>query len=390
MNKQIVIIGGGFAGVESALRLADHGHDIIIISDDDCFTFVPALYETAAGELHEGDVCILLSDLIKGRNITLYHDRVNRINLDDNYVCSDNVNCIPYDILIICTGAQTNYYGVKGASEYTISLKSRCDAQKIREIIHNASKTKQSFNVVVCGGGLTGVEFASTLSDHIKRISLCCDNDISGFSVRLVQAEPEILPILPAKARMFSLQYLTSQGVVVSCSEPIIEVTNDLIITKKETHNYDLAVWCAGLKPCDLILNSNLPLSGAGGGARGEAGRGIEVNNYLQVKGYPNVFAAGDCIYNDEHPLKTAQNAVHQARLISHNINQLVNGGRLKSYKQINNIFYAAIGEYMGLRVKNGHVSTGKDIKLKKDLLERNYFESLIKGICLEENMYGD
>ncbi len=391
--KKVVIAGGGFAGLETALRLRNQNKDveIILINGDDCFAFVPSLYETAAGELSDGDICILISALVNPLNIIYYHDCVERINLREKFVLTKNKMKIVYDFLVIAVGSETNYYDIHGVKEFAHNLKSKDDAQKIYEYVNNALESKNEHDFVVIGGGLTGVEFAGTLKDHI--VESCkkfrCSPD--QFSVTIVHGAETILHGIPAEAVKFATDYLENNGVKILVNSPVVRLSKNVIYTAdKKKIPYDFAVWAGGLKTHMLITKNKLKFSDAYS-ERAKAGGGMLVNDFLQYIDDESVFGAGDCICpkNQKLPvIKTAQNAVDQSRIVAYNINAKLRRKKMMKYSPINNMFYAALGKRMGVYMFGKKILTGENIKRRKDLLEQSYVANLRKGKISQRNIY--
>src|SRR3989338_2858583 len=283
--KKVVIVGGGFSGIETAIRLINlnSGVEIILINEDDCFSFVPSLYETAAGELSEGDVCLLISRLISRRNIIYYHDKVEKINLRKRFVSTKNLECIEFDYLVLAVGAETNYYGIGGAEKFLMNLKTKDDAQRIYEKVNNILESRKKHDFAVCGGGLTGIEFAGTLADHIHESSRKLKHGKSDFNVCIVQGAHTILPGLPDKAIRFATNYLKKRGVKIYLDSCIVKVGKNTIYTKdRKRIHYDTAVWAGGIKTHRIIAENKIRHSDMGG-ERALPGGGMLVNDYLQL-----------------------------------------------------------------------------------------------------------
>lgn len=391
--KKIVVLGGGFAGIETVLRLRrlNKKDEILLINEDDCFAFIPALYETAAGELEESDVCILISALLNHRGIIYYHDTVEKIDLKKKTISTKQLKSIEYDALVMAVGAQTNYYGILGAQKFAFDLKTKADAEKIYQYIHNVLSKKQRHRFVICGAGLTGVEFASTLLDHIHASCKKLGCSIGDYSVTLAQSSGEILSGLPEKARKFALDYLKKKGAKVVTNFRVSKIGKNFVYSKKKKIPADMVVWAGGLKTHELIEENGFAFSGKGG-ERGTSGGGMLVNDFLQLKGHPEVFGCGDCIAPMDQKLvvaKTAQNAVHEAQTVAYNVNAFVNGKKLRKYRLTQNHFYCALGKNMGMLVEGQKVITGKKIREKKERLERAFVKSLRELKIQTKNVYG-
>ena len=382
--KKIVILGGGFAGVVTALQLRHHNNkaEIILISKDDCFVFVPSLYETAAGELSEGDACLLISRLLSHNGITYYHDDVMSLNIDKKAIKTRHLQCIDFDIAVVAIGAESNYYDIQGAEKYTHNLKTKEDSQCIYEYVNNIILSKKPHRFIICGGGLTGVEFTGMLHEHILESCRRLKSSPSLYKIAIIESSPSILPNLPKSAIDFATGYLKKHGITIHTNSKIIRISKGYISTAEKKIAFDMAVWTGGLKTHHFITDSRLPHSDKASG-RGIAGGGMLVNEHLQSINSKIVFGAGDCICpakQEIHVIKTAQNAVEEAMIVAYNINAILNKKPLKDYIPKANKFYCSLGKKMGIYVSNTKIYTGEHIKRKKDRLEFNYINYLRKG----------
>lgn len=391
--KRVVIVGGGFGGVETALRLRKLNRkvEIILVNEDDCFAFAPAFYETAAGELSEGDVCILISKLLSDKGIVYYHDLVQKISLERKEIRTKNMKGLSFDFLVLAVGAKTNFFGIEGVEKNAFSLKTKENAQRIYEYINDALEKGKPHRFVVCGGGLTGVEFAATLKGHILLSCRKFHCNAGDFSVTILQGGKTILPGLPKKAIDFAANYLQKLGIKIVTGFQIASIgKNSVVASDGRQIGFDMAVWAGGLRTHDLIVKSGFQYSGALG-ERGMPGGGMFVNNFLQLKGCGFVFGAGDCICVDDpnNPVvKTAQNAVDQSKIVAYNIDALIKGKKLKNYSQKKNKFFCALGKKMGMLVDGDRVLTGKKIRQKKERLEEKYVARLRKDLLSSKNIY--
>ncbi|MEM4257328.1 MAG: FAD-dependent oxidoreductase, partial [Candidatus Diapherotrites archaeon] len=286
--QKILILGGGFAGIETALRLRQYlsKNEIILVSDDDCFTFSPLLYEVAAGELSEADTCLLIPSLLKKYKIVYYHDSVKKILPKEKFVITKNSEKISFDVLILAIGALTNYSGIEG-KEKAFALKSKEDAEKLFERISNCVEKNEPHDFVVCGAGLTGIELATTLKDHLDIV--CAKNGFNrkNFRVTILHGPNRILPNLPDKASSLVLDYLSKASIDVVCNFYTKKIFNKKVISRDGSEfRCDTLIWAGGIRTHDLIIESSLPYSGMLG-ERGAPGGGLLVNSFMQCTTYP-------------------------------------------------------------------------------------------------------
>ncbi len=378
--KRIVVLGGGFAGIESAIRLRRSlpSHEVFLINDDDCFTFSPLLYEVAAGELSESDSCILIPSIMRKKNVIYYHDSASKIDLKRKYVVTKNLEEIPFDVLVLAVGAVTNFSGIEG-SEKVFPLKTKQDAERIFEKVSNCIEKRKPHNFVVCGAGLTGIEFATTLKDHLDLV--CRQRKIkrSDFKISILHGPSRILPNMPEKASLVVQNYLSKIGIELVCGFYTKKVLDGKLVSREgKEFSGDTVVWAGGITTNSLIIESGLLYSGMAG-ERGSPGGGAIVNSFLQCEKYPFVFALGDCvcIKGKEEVQKTAQNAVEQAKVIEKNVASFLKGSKMSEYKPKEGKFYCAVGKELALYVSGKKIFFGKKVRREKEKQEKIYVKKL-------------
>ena len=275
-----IVVGGGMAGLRIAKKLR-----ATLITDKEEFVFLPRLPD-----------CLSRDESYATRSIPHSHPdvilgRVQSIDLEKKHVHLKGAHHT-YDYLVLATGA-TCILPVSGAKEYAIPFYSLADVRKIKQSL-------PARRIVVVGGGPTGIEVASELSSFAK--------------VVVLQGDSEILPLFPAKARKYALSELARQGVSVHTNELVERITKRTVVTKNDSFEYDICVWCAGVR---TDIPSGVPVH-----------KGILVDEFLRVKGQTHVFAAGDCAQSGA-PL-TAQAAVQEADIVVENIRRMEQQRSLK------------------------------------------------------------
>ena len=376
-KKRVVIAGCGFGGLRVAERLrkkCGENIEIIAIDNADCHTFAPALYAVATGETSAQAVCEPLSVIFIRRGIKYVQEKIVKIDIKKKQVRTAK-NIFQYDFLVLAVGSEVNYYGIKGIKENSFPLKTKEDAynifEHIQEIIEDLPK-KQLHRFVVLGGGVTGVELASELKDHLDFI--CKQNNIpqEKFVVMIVHALEHLMPGFPEKVQRFCEHYMADHGIVLKLNSPVVHAKNGVLVLKTgEIIKADTVIWAGGIKANKLLSKIELPVDGYG----------IKVNEHLQSIGECNVYAIGDCM-NYVNPktnkpvLKTAQNALLQAGVVAENICKAINSDnkiKYSVYKPKETPVLISLGKKMGLFVWKKIWFRGYWMMKVKDYIEKEY-----------------
>ncbi|MBI3588286.1 FAD-dependent oxidoreductase [Candidatus Micrarchaeota archaeon] len=394
--KRVLIVGGGFAGLSAACRLRRlaRGAEIILIDPQDCFTFFPAIYRLAAGELPESAVCTPIAQIANRRGFTFFHDEVEKIDWRRNFALTQKGERIPFDYCIIAVGGRTNYYGIPGMEEYAFALKTKDDAERLEEHASELVRRKGSARFVVCGGGLSGVEFASELQGHLsgrcgrewddnsaqerlKRENAREGNGNSRHKVTVVHALPRLVPELP-QAGGIAEGRLREIGVELVLDSPVVRVGRNLVMTAGGRKiGADVIVWAGGMRTHELIGRSRFPTV-TGGVGKATAGSGAAVNRFLQTTANPRIFAVGDCMAPVDAELrrqviKTAWNAAAEGETAAHNVAALMNGGPLRPFNPTACPVLFTIGRDFGVFHYRGLMLAGRWVVWLKGLFEKIY-----------------
>lgn len=314
----VVVIGGGFSGLSATTTLAKEGFQVTLIDRHPYNTFQPLLYQVATGGLNAGDVTYSLR-YFSARYRNVHFRRTEVVGIDHEnreVICDDGVN-VEYDYLIIATGVTTNHFGIPGAAEYSVSMYTRAEALRVRDMIFGQIETiagmseehTGGFTVVVVGGGATGVEMAGQLAE-LKRYAVpkvWPELNPALVHVVLVEMGPALLGPFDDKLRRYTLQELVKRGVDVRLKTAISEVHPDRVdFANGQSMSADLVIWAAGVAGHSLLRDWGLPI--------GRGGR-IEVNPDLRTTNDDRVFAAGDTSIIVDEPLpQLAQPALQTGR----------------------------------------------------------------------------
>jgi NADH dehydrogenase len=292
------VLGGGFAGIGAARKLRKYEADVVIVDGHDYHTFQPLLYQVATDLLPPVTVGHPLRDLFDEQpNARVHSTDVTSVDLEKRRVEFAEMDPLEYDYLVLALGAQVNFFDVEGAGENAFPMYTLADAVRLKEHIlerwEAADKDPAliedgALNVVVVGGGPTGVESAGAIAELYRAIFVKDYPDIPQEKVQivLVEAGPEIFTMFKTGLRTYAGKALAGRDVEVACGEVVESVTPTRVRLKSgRVIPAHTLVWGAGLQANPIAASLSLKL---------EKGYRIPTQPDLSVAGHPEVFAVGD------------------------------------------------------------------------------------------------
>jgi NADH dehydrogenase len=340
MSKpKILILGGGYGGIMSAVRLQKElGSDeaeITLVNKHNYHYQTTWLHENAAGTLHHDKTRIMIDNIIDMNKVNFVQDTVVEIKKDEKRVILENAE-LTYDYLIIALGSDPETFGIQGLKENAFSIRSINSVRKIREHIdyafaryNNEGQKDELITIVVGGAGFTGIEFVGELADRVPE--LCREYDIPREKVRIVniEAAPTVLPGFDEELVEYAINNLERRGIEFLVNTPIKECHEDgVILANGDEIKATTIVWTGGVRGNHLVEEAGF-----------ETMRGrVKVEKDLRMPGFDYIFVAGDCaLIIDEEANRpyppTAQIAIQQSYTIGRNIKALMNGGKLEEFK---------------------------------------------------------
>jgi NADH dehydrogenase len=296
-RPRIVIVGAGFGGLEAAKALRAAAADVIVIDQQNHHCFQPLLYQVATAALSPADVAWPIRSILrKQRNATVLMAEVRGIDTAKKLVQTDSVS-VPYDFLVLATGATHSYFGHDEWAEAAPGLKRIEDATRIRrriliaferaELTSDEAERRRLLTFVIVGAGATGVEMAGAITE-VARQTLAMDFrriDPKASRIVLVEAGPRVMPALPANLADYVRDTLTQKGV---------EVMTGTRVTRCDVRGVDLEQ--GRIDASTIICAAGVIASPAARWLDAEhdrAGR-VKVGPDLSVSGHPEIFAIGD------------------------------------------------------------------------------------------------
>jgi demethylphylloquinone reductase len=308
-QSQICILGGGFAGLYTALRLNQlpwtdaNRPAITLVDQNDRFVFLPLLYEVVTGELQAWEIAPEFREILANTNIQFVQDSVSQINLEQQRILLGSGQSLTYDQLVLALGGETPKDQVTGAAEYAIPFRSLADARRLEEKLQQLETSDQDkIRVAIVGAGPSGVELACKLSDRLG----------SRGRVRLIDRHEQILRHAAPFSRQAAQQALEQRRVWLDLETNITQVQPDRLglafRDQVDEIPVDIVMWTVGNVVPHVIQQLNLP--------KNERGQ-LLTTPTLQVVNQPTVFALGDlaeCRDSEGQLISgTAQTAFQQA-----------------------------------------------------------------------------
>ncbi len=387
MSKHILILGSGYGGLLSALSAREHFSEeeavITVVNKESSHQIMTELHRLAAGNVAEKAVALPLDKLFKGRGIQVKVGTVQEIAVGNKKVTLHDGSALTYDILVLALGSETNYFGIPGLKEHSLTLKSVDEAHRVyahvrqRIQAYSESKNPADATIVIGGGGLTGVELVGELADELPGICREYGVSYSEISLKLIEAMPTILPMFSPELIARAMESLEKRGVQFLTNVPITEATATTVSLKDgSTIATNTIVWTGGVQGNTRVAECGIEVN------RGRA----TVNEFLQSTSHPEVFLAGDCavVFGPEgrpYP-PTAQLAWQMGELVGANAAAYLNGSPMTAFSPVFSGTLASLGRKDGIGSvgENGIELKGLPASLMKKASNARYL-SHIEGL---------
>ncbi|MEB3225919.1 MAG: NAD(P)/FAD-dependent oxidoreductase [Synechococcus sp.] len=351
-QPHIVIIGGGFAGLYTALRLlqfpweANHHPEITLLDQQDHFVFSPLLYELITEEMQPWEVAPSYAELLRHGPVQFIQTQVQTVDLEQKQViCGDRQ--IAYDYLVIAAGGTTKVLDIPGVKEYSLPFKTLQDALRLKEKLRALEASEaEKLRIAIVGGGYSGVELACKLADRLG----------DRGRLRIVDRGSDILKNAPQFNQQAAKAALEERSIWVDYETEVTALTTDSLSLRYkgeiDTIPVDLVLWTGGTAIAPWIKALSLPHADNGQ---------LVVNPQLQVQDHSEIFALGDVAQGEADLPMTAQVAIQQADVCAWNLRALITQKPLLPFKFFN------LGEMLTLGENNATLS-GLGIELEGNL----------------------
>lgn len=353
-KKRIVIVGGGLGGLELAFKLVDDDYQVVLIDKNNYHQFPPLIYQVASGGLEPSSISFPFRRLFQGKKDFFFRmAKVESVNTDKKII-NTTVGEIDYDYLVMAFGAKTNFFGNKDIEATTLPMKSVSEAMRLRNTIlrnlelalteEDPARKQALMNIVVVGGGASGVEIAGAVAEMKKNIIArdYPDLDSSQMHIYLVNAADRLLSAMDPVSSKRAERDLKELHVHIRQPQFATEYKDGILKTSAGLEiPTQTVIWVSG-----ICANT---VEGFPAESIGHAGRFL-TNRFCRVKGVKDVYAIGDASLvegDEEYPLghpQLAQVAMQQAKTVAKNFKAMSKGKELKPFKYKNLGVMATIG----------------------------------------------
>ncbi len=355
---RIVIIGGGFAGLKLASKLKKAPFQVVLLDKNNFHQFQPLFYQVATAGLEPSAIAFPFRKIFQHqKNFHFRETTVKKIDTAGKTVdCT--IGTIPYDYLVLAMGTDTNFYRIDSLEKNGLPMKTVSEALKLRNVIlenfeyalvaDNKEEEYKNLNIVIVGGGPTGVELAGALAD-LRNDVLPKDYpeiDFSKMKIQLIQSAPELLPAMTDKASRLAAKYLKQLNVEVRCNISVDSFSDhEALLSDGTVLKAKTLIWAAG-----VIANriDGFTAEDVGPGNR------MKVDQHNRLQQHPDIFAIGDSclmlneVYPGGHP-QVAQVAIQQANLLAGNLVSLQKGGQMKHFHYKDKGSMATVGRNLAV-----------------------------------------
>ncbi|MDO9373664.1 MAG: NAD(P)/FAD-dependent oxidoreductase [Bacteroidota bacterium] len=340
---KIIIIGGGFAGINLAKALGNNKNfEVTLVDKNNYYFFPPLIYQVATAFLEPSSISYPFRKLFASRsNVSFRLGELQQIVPSENKIILNNGEC-SYDVLVVSTGAETNYFGMENVRQNAIPMKTLSDALAMRNrlleqmeqatIMSDPALIKSLLTVVIAGGGPTGVEVAGMLAEMKSGIFRKEYPKLTGTGgeIILVDGSPAVLGPMSTQSQQDTYDALSKLGVKIILNTNVKDFAGDVVtLSTGETITSRNLIWAAGVTAKSF---EGIPAESYGRGKR------LLVNEYNAVKGFENIYALGDTSYQltdpnfpNGHP-QVAQVAIQQGKNLARNLEAAIDGKALKPF----------------------------------------------------------
>jgi NADH dehydrogenase len=354
MQQKVIIIGGGFGGIRTALDLAKKNQfDITLISNNPNFEYYPGLHKML-GVDEMVTVQAPLETIFKDKKVTIIIDTVTTINPQEKTVTTTKAS-YQGDFLVLAMGSQTEFFGISGLPEMAYGFKSVAEAQKLRTHIENAFKkhattekneTVVGLHMVVVGAGPNGVDLAGELASLDKFLAKKYGIAESFITIDLIEAGPRVLGMMPEQVSRRVEKRLRNLGINVLCNRELKQEDSWTVTFSDMTLGAKTVIWTAGIIANELIKKTP-------GLVLGKKNK-ITVDEYLQAQGFENVFCIGDSA--DTRYAGLAQTAIYDGAYVARAIST---NKKLNNYVPKSVAYSIGVGPKWSVLVVGSFISFG-------------------------------
>lgn len=376
--KNIVIIGGGFAGIKCALELSKKNLknvNITLISKKQHFEYYPRIYRAVTGD-SPFEVCICLSEIFLNKNINISIDEITNVDIKNNIIYGVKKK-YKYDDVVIALGSETVYFGIEGLAERAFGFKSIEEALTLRKHLHkmfdiylssNKEDIISQLHIVIVGGGPSGVELAGRLVSYMKDISKKHSVDNNFITIDLVESSSRLVPYLPEIISKKIQNRLYKLGINIFLNRTVVSSDVDQITMKDMSLKSNTLIWTAGSRTNSLYKKIE--------GLNFHNDNKVIVDEYLNVFDIENLYIAGDAAFTKYSGY--AQTAIYDGKFIANNLYRKYLGLRQLKYKPKKVGFAVPVGRNWGAIGYGNFYTFGFFAYIVRELIDIEFFLSIL------------
>lgn len=320
-KKRVLVVGGGFGGVKTAVDLAKtHHFDITLLSDRPNFNYYPTLFRTATGGAFKQS-SIPLARIFAGRPVTLAQGTAVKIDRKKKALSTAEGDTYTYDILVLALGSVPNYFGIQGIEQFSYSMTTPENARRFRAHLHEqlVNTGKPDLNYVIVGGGPTGIELGGMLAGYLKQIMKAHGIKHKAVHIDLIEAAPKLVPRMPDKMSKAIARRLKSLGVKLYLNQKVEGQTADALTVNGKPIQSHTVVWNAGTKTSPFFEQNGFAVNER---------HKVIVDDYLMTD--EDIYVIGDNAATQYSGL--AQTALYDAVFVAANIIRQTEGKLMQRY----------------------------------------------------------
>ncbi len=387
-SKKIVILGGGYAGIEAAKKLAkkfkkEKNIDITLIDKNPFHTLMTELHEVAGSRVKNDSIRVSFNRIFSGSKVKFELDTIKKIDFKSQTLSGGHTEEYKYDYLVIGSGAEPAFFNIPGVEKHSYKLWSYDDALKLKDRIDSCflaasrepdeAKRKHLLSFAVAGGGFTGVEMLGELVERKKTLCKKYGLDEKEVSIELIEGLSSICNVLPEKMQKKAIKYLEKVGVKLHLNSFISSVDEGKVTIKNgNVIATGTFIWSAGVKGSKFCENLDIE--------KNDKDRRPVVNSYMHSTQYENVYFVGDNAFfleNDKPIPKIVETALQTAHVAAYNIEADIKGKPKKEFKSNYHGYMVSIGSKYAVAHVGGMSMSGFPAMAVKHLVNLHYLFGL-------------
>ena len=374
---KILVIGGGFGGIRTALDLARQSHlSVTLVSNNKFFEYYPGLHKIVGVSDHV-TVQVPLETIFKGTSVKLVIDEVIEVSAHEKTVVTKNHGTLATDALVLAVGSQTEFFGIEGLSEMAFGFKSVEEARRLRTHIETIFKNYQKadkaetvvgLHMVIVGAGPNGVDLAGELASLEKSLAKKYGIVESLVTIDLIEGASRVLPMMPESVSHKVEARLRKLGVNILCNRDLRKQEAWTVTLADMTMGARTLIWTAGISTNELVKKID-------GAQLGKKNR-VAVDEFLQIKGFQNVFMVGDAA--DTQYAGLAQTALYDGAYVANVITQKSRGEIFHAYTPKSVAYNIGVGPRWSVLMVGNFIAYGIFAYITRTLIDVKFFLTIL------------